>query len=80
MFFFKIGLSCLISELSLISRTNFLFPFAKMVNPSKEGTLLRFKRRVRIALSFDGLPLLNVKVGIPICSADLPFMRLFFSS
>ena len=39
MFFFKIGLSPLISKLSLISRTHLLFLFAKMINSSKDRRL-----------------------------------------
>ena len=73
MFLFKIGLSRLISKLSLISSTNLLFPFAKMVNTSKDGILLQFKRWLRIALSFDGLVFLNVKGDVPICSLDVNF-------
>ena len=76
MFLFKIGLSRLISKLSLISRTNLLFPFVKMVNSSKDGILLQFKRWSRIALSCDGLVFLNVKVDIPMCSPDLTFKSL----
>ena len=53
MVLFKIGLSRLISKLSLISRSNSLFPFVKIVNSSKDGMLLQFKRWSRIALSFD---------------------------
>ena len=79
MFLFKIGLSRLISKLSLISRTNLLFPFVKMVNSSKDGMLLQFKRWSRIALSFDGLVFLNVKGDIPICSPDLTFKSLSVS-
>ena len=41
-FLFKIGLSRLTSKLSLILRTNLLFPFAEMVNFSKDGILLQF--------------------------------------
>ena len=73
MFLFKIGLSRLISKLSLISNTNLLFLFAKMVNSSKDGMLLQFKRWLGIPLSFDGLVFLNVKGDIPICSPDLTF-------
>ena len=76
MFLFKIGLSRLISKLSLISRSNLLFPFVKIVNSSKDGMLLQFKRWSRIALSFDGLVFLNVKDDIPICSPDLTFKCL----
>ena len=43
MFLFKIGLSRLISKFSLVSRTNLLFPFAKMVNSSKEGNYCNLK-------------------------------------
>ena len=79
MFLFKIGLSRLISTLSLISSTNLLFPFAKMVNSSKDGILLQFRRWSRTALSFDGLVFLNVKGDIPICSPDLTFKCLSVS-
>ena len=75
-FFKKIGLSRLMSKLS---RTNLLFPFVKMVNSSKDGTLLKFKRWFRIGLSFDGLVFLSAKVDIPICSEDLTFKCLFIS-
>ena len=44
MFLFKIGLSRLISKLSLISRSNLLFPFVKIVNSSKDGMLLQFNK------------------------------------
>ena len=43
MFLFEIGLSGLISKLSFISSTNLLFPFAKMVNSTKDAILLQFK-------------------------------------
>ena len=66
-FLFKIGLSRLISRLSLISRANLLFPFDKMENSSKDRILLQFKRWSQIALSSDGLVFLNVKGNIPIC-------------
>ena len=72
----KIGLSRLMSKLP---RTNLLFPFVKMVNSSKDGTLLKFKRWLRIGLSFDGLVFLSAKVDIPICSEDLTFKCLFIS-
>ena len=78
MFLFKIGLSRLISKLYLISSTNLLFQFTKMVNSSNDGILLQFKRWSPIALSFDGLVFLNVKGDIPICSPDLTFKCLFF--
>ena len=71
MFLFKIGLSRLISKLSLISSTKLLFPFAKMVNSSKDGILFQFKIWPPIALSFDGLVFLNVKVDDTlICSPN----------
>ena len=70
LFLFKIGLSRLISKLSLISRPNLLFPFVKIVNSSKDGMLLQFKRWLRIAFFFDGLVFLNLKGDIPICSLD----------
>ena len=79
MFFFKIGLSRLISKLSLISSTNLLLSFAKMVNSSKDGILLQFKRWSQIAFSFDGLVFLNVKGDILISSPDLPFKCLSVS-
>ena len=63
---FKKNLSRLISKLSLISRTNSLFPFVKMVNSPKDGVLLQFKIWSRIQLSFDGLVFLNVKGDIQI--------------
>ena len=47
-----------------------------MVNSSKDRMLLQFRRWSRIAVSFDGLPFLNVKGDIPICSPDLAFKRL----
>ena len=55
------SLSRLIRKLSLISSTNLLFLFVKMVNSSKEGTLSQFKRWSRIALSFDGFFFQNVR-------------------
>ena len=79
MFLFKIDLSGLISKLSLISRTNLLYPLPKMVNSSKNGILLQFKRWSRIALSSDGLVFLNVKAYISICSPDPTFEYLSFS-
>ena len=79
MFLFKIGLSRLISKLSLISRTNLLFPIAKMVNYSKHGILLQFKRCSRIALFFGVIVFLNVKDDIPIYSPDLTFKCLSVS-
>ena len=69
MFLFYLSRS--ISNLSLISRTNFLFPFAKMVNSSKDTILLQFKRWSQIVLSFDGLVFINVKGDVPICSPHL---------
>ena len=79
MFFFKIGLSRLIGKLYLISKANLLSPFVKMVNSSKNGMLLQFKRWSRIALFFDGLVFLNVKGDIPICAPDLTFKCLSVS-
>ena len=70
---------CLISKFSLISRTNLLFPFANMVNSSKER-ILKFKRWSQISLSFDNLIFLDVKAEIPVCSPDLTFKCLFVSS
>ena len=70
-FLFKIGLSYLMSKLSLISSTNLLFQFVKMANSSKEGILLQFKGWSWIVLSIDGVVILNVKDDIPICSQDL---------
>ena len=74
---FLLKIARLISMLSLISSTNFLFPFAKMVNSSKDGILLQFKRWSRIELSFDCLVSLNVKVDIPICFPDLTFKCIY---
>ena len=54
MFLFKISLSCFISKLSLLSRSNLLPPFVKIVNSPKHGMLLQYKRWSRIALFFDG--------------------------
>ena len=51
MFLFKIGLSRLISKHSLISRSNLLLRFVKIVNFSKDWILLQ--RWSRIELSFD---------------------------
>ena len=59
MLLLKIGLSRVINKLSLISSTNLLFPFTKMVNSSKDRILLQFKRWSLIALSFDGLVFLK---------------------
>ena len=78
-FLFKTGLSRLISKLSLISRIYLLWPYAKMVNSSKNGIFLQIRRWSRILLSFDGLTFLNVKVDIPICSPDLTFKCLSVS-
>ena len=50
-----------------------------MVNLSKDGMLLQFRRWSRIALSFDGLTFLNVKGDIPICSPDKTFKCLSVS-
>ena len=55
----------------MVTGKNLLFPFAKIVNSSKGGILLQFKRWLRIALSFDRLVFLNVKGAIPIRSPDL---------
>ena len=71
MFLFKVGLSRLISKLSLILSMNLLFSFAKMNNSSKDEILLQFERWSRTALSFDGLVFLNVKGDVPICSPNL---------
>ena len=73
MFLFKIDLSRLISKFSLISRSNLLFLFFKIVNLSKDGMLLQFKWWSRMTLSFYGLVFLNVKDDIPICSPELTF-------
>ena len=56
-----------------------MFPFAKMVNSSNNGTLLQFKRGPQIAISFHGLVFLNVKGNITICSPDLAFKCLSVS-
>ena len=79
MFLFKIGLSCLTSKISLISRTSLLFSFAKMVNSSKDEILLQFHTWSEIALSSDGLVFLNVKGAILIGSPDITFMCLSLS-
>ena len=50
-----------------------------MVNSSKDGILLQYRRWSRIELSFDGLTFVNVKVDVPICSPDLSVKRLSFS-
>ena len=76
MFLFEICLSHLISNLFLISSTNLLFLFAKMVIFSKDEILLQFREWSRIALSFDGLIFLNFKRDIPLCSPDLTFKCL----
>ena len=73
MFLFKKVLSRFISKLFLNSRMILLFLFVKMVSSSQYGMLLQFKRWLQIALSFDGLVFLNVKVDTPICSPDLIF-------
>ena len=44
-----------------------------MLNSSKNGKLLKIRRWLRIALSFDGLTFLNVMSDISICSPDLSF-------
>ena len=77
MFLFKIGLSRLISKLSLISRKTLLFLFAKIANSLKDGILLQFKRWLQIVLSFNGLIFLNVTVAILLCFPDLTFKLLF---
>ena len=79
MLLFKIGLSHLISTLSLISRTKLLFLYVKIVNYSKDEILLQFKRLSQIALSFDGLGFLNIKGDPPICFSDLTFKCLSVS-
>ena len=61
-FLFRTGLSRLISKLSLISRIYLWCSYAKMVNSSKYGILLQFRRWSRITLSLDGLTFLNVKM------------------
>ena len=48
-----------------------------MVNLSKDGILLQFRRWSRIALSFDSLISLNVKGDIPRCSPNLTVDSLF---
>ena len=50
-----------------------------MVNLSKDGILLQFRRWSQIALSFDGLTFRNVKGDISICSPDLNFEFLSVS-
>ena len=76
---FRTGLSLLISKLSLISRIGLWFLYAKMVNSSKDGILLEFRRWSRIALSFNDLTFPYVNGDIPICSPDLTFKCLFVS-
>ena len=73
MFLSKTGLCRLTSKCSLISSTNLLYSFAKMVNSSKDRVLLQFQRWSRIALAFDDLVFFNVKGDTPICSPDLTF-------
>ena len=80
MFLFKIDLSRLISKLSLISGSNLLFLFVKIVNSTKDEMLLQLKRWLQIEVYFDGLVFLNVKGNIPICSPDLTFKCLSVSS
>ena len=80
MFLFKIDLSRLISKLSLISGSNLLFLFVKIVNSTKDEMLLQLKRWLQIEVYFDGLVFLNVKGNIPICSPDLTFKCLSISS
>ena len=70
---FKIDLSPWIRKHSVISRTNLLFLFAKMLNSLKDETFLQFKRWLWITLWFDGLVFLIVKCDIPICSPDRGF-------
>ena len=62
-----------------ISRIYLQCPHIKMVNSSKDGILLQFRRWSQIALSFDGLNFLNVKGDISICSPDLTFKCLSVS-
>ena len=78
-FLFRTGLSRLISKLYLVSKLYLWCSYAKMVNSSKDGILLKIRRWSRIALSFDGLTFLNVKGDIPICSPDLTFKYLSVS-
>ena len=53
---FKIGLSCLISKLSLISRSNCIFWFVKIVNSSKDG-IFKSQRKLSNVFRFkDRLP------------------------
>ena len=63
-----------------LRRTNLLFPFVKIVNSSKDGILLQFKRWLKIRLSFDGLVFRSVKDDIPICYQELTFNCLFISA
>ena len=61
MFLFKLGVSLLISKLSLISKENLEEVFARTENSSKEGSLSQNNRWSRIALSFEGLHFLKVR-------------------
>ena len=63
----------------MISRTNLLFAFVKMVKYSKHGMLLQFKWWSKIALSFDGLVFLNVKGDRYPNMFSRPNIRLFVS-
>ena len=71
MFLFKIGLS-------RSTRINLLFPFAQMVNSSKAGKLLQFKRWSQIAFSFDGLIFLYVKGDTPTTKFGQSFSKNSF--
>ena len=68
MFLFKLGVSLLISKLSLISRESLEEAFARTENSSKEGSLSQNSRWSRTALSFEGLHFLKVKGDKPVCS------------
>ena len=52
----------------MISRTNLLFSFVKIVNSSKDGILLQFKRLSRIVISFDSLVVVVVVAVVVVVS------------
>ena len=79
MLLLRTGLSRFIKRLSFISKWYLLLPCAKILNSSKEGQLLQFKRWSRMELSADGLIFLDVKADIPMCSPALTFKCLFVS-
>ena len=79
MFLFKLGVSLLISKLSLISKENLEEAFARTENSSKEGSLSQNSRWSRTALWFEGLHFLKVKGNKPICSPALTLMIGIFT-